>query len=56
MLTVLSPAKKLSKECFVKTNNHNLPQFLDDSVGLVKELKKDSINLLPLKVQPLPEK
>ena len=40
MLTVLSPAKKLSKECFVKTNNHNLPQFLDDSVGLVKELKK----------------
>ena len=40
MLTVLSPAKKLSKECFVKTNNHNLPQFLDDSVDLVKELKK----------------
>ena len=41
MLTVLSPAKKLSKECFVKTNNHNLPQFLDDSVGLAKELKKN---------------
>ena len=40
MLTVLSPAKKLSKECFVKTDLYQSPQFLKESKGLVKDLKK----------------
>ena len=40
MLTVLSPAKKLSKECFVKTDQYQSPQFIKESKGLVKELKK----------------
>ena len=40
MLTVLSPAKKLSKDCSVKTDHFQKPQFLKDSKGLVKELKK----------------
>ena len=39
MLTVLSPAKKLSKECFVKTDQYQSPQFIKESKGLVKELK-----------------
>jgi len=40
MITVLSPAKKLSKDCFVKKNSDCLPQFLNDSSGLVRQLKK----------------
>ena len=40
MLTVLSPAKKLSKECFVNTDKYQSPQFIKESIGLVKELKK----------------
>ena len=40
MLTVLSPAKKLSKECFVKTDLYQSPQFLKESKSLVKDLKK----------------
>ena len=40
MITVLSPAKKLSKDCFVKKNSDYLPQFLNDSTGLVRQLKK----------------
>ena len=40
MLTVLSPAKKLSKECFVNTDKYQSPQFIKESTGLVKELKK----------------
>ena len=40
MITVLSPAKKLSKECYVNDSKHYLPQFLNDSTGLVKQLKK----------------
>tara|TARA_Y100000590_G_scaffold454965_1_gene602725 strand:- start:432 stop:1205 length:774 start_codon:yes stop_codon:yes gene_type:complete len=39
MLTVLSPAKKLSKECVAHTENYDLPQFINDSEGLVKQLK-----------------
>ena len=39
MITVLSPAKKLSKECVKKTENHNLPRFLDQSSELVSQLK-----------------
>jgi len=39
MITVLSPAKKLSKECVVHTENHALPQFLNESEELVEQLK-----------------
>ncbi len=39
MLTVLSPAKKLSKECIGRTKNHDLPRFLDRSKELVGHLK-----------------
>ena len=39
MLTVLSPAKKLSKECSVHTEKYELPRFLDRSDELVKTLK-----------------
>ena len=39
MITVLSPAKKLSKECIKKTENHNMPRFLDQSLELVSQLK-----------------
>ena len=40
MLTVLSPAKKLSKDCFVKTDRFHKPQFLDESKALVSKMKK----------------
>ena len=39
MITVLSPAKKLSKECIKKTENHNMPRFLAQSSELVSQLK-----------------
>ena len=39
MLTVLSPAKKLSKDCFVKTDQFQNPQFLDESKALVGKMK-----------------
>ena len=39
MITVLSPAKKLSKECIKKTENRNMPRFLDQSSELVSQLK-----------------
>ena len=39
MITVLSPAKKLSKECMKKTENHRIPRFLDQSSELVSQLK-----------------
>ena len=39
MLTVLSPAKKLSKDCFVKTDRFHKPQFLDESKALVGKMK-----------------
>ena len=39
MITVLSPAKKLSKECVKKTENRNMPRFLDQSSELVSQLK-----------------
>ncbi len=39
MLTVLSPAKKLSKECHVHTDKYELPRFLKQSEELVKILK-----------------
>ena len=40
MLTVLSPAKKLSKECNVHTDQYELPRFLKQSEELVRTLKK----------------
>ena len=40
MLTVLSPAKKLSKECVVQTQDYQLPQFAEKTEKLVKHLKK----------------
>ena len=40
MITVLSPAKKLSKECFSHTETDQKPQFLDRSENLVNSLKK----------------
>ena len=39
MITVLSPAKKLSKECTKKIENYNKPRFLDQSSELVSQLK-----------------
>ena len=39
MLTVLSPAKKLSKECHVHTDKYEFPRFLKQSEELVKILK-----------------
>ena len=39
MLTILSPAKKISKDCFSVTQKYRLPEFLDDSKVLVESLK-----------------
>ena len=39
MITVLSPAKKLSKECNAQNTTTTLPEFLDDSKHLVSILK-----------------
>jgi len=50
MLTVLSPAKKLSKECEVHTSSYEVPQFIDKSEILVQQLKgmepKDLMSLM----------
>jgi cytoplasmic iron level regulating protein YaaA (DUF328/UPF0246 family) len=49
MITVLSPAKKISKECFSLTDTDQKPQFLDRSKNLVKSLKKlDPIDYMGL--------
>ena len=39
MITVLSPAKKLSKECNAQNTTSTLPEFLNDSKHLVSILK-----------------
>ena len=39
MITVLSPAKKLSKECDAHNTASTLPDFLDESKQLVSILK-----------------
>ena len=39
MLTVLSPAKKLSNNCTGRTNNYEIPRFLNKSERLVMQLK-----------------
>ncbi len=40
MLTILSPAKKLSNECFARTQNYTTPTFLNESQELVNVLKR----------------
>ena len=40
MLTILSPAKKLSHECFARTQNHTTPKFLNESQVLVDILRR----------------
>ena len=40
MLTILSPAKKLSHECFAMTQNYTTPTFLNESQVLVDILRK----------------
>lgn len=39
MITLLSPAKKISKDCFSVTGRLQLPEFLDNSQILVNNLK-----------------
>ncbi len=39
MITILSPAKKLTKECTAITSNYVLPRFLDQSEELIRDLK-----------------
>ena len=39
MLTILSPAKKLSNECFARTQNYTTPTFLNESQALVEILR-----------------
>ena len=49
MLTVLSPAKKLSNECCSVTENPQSPQFLNQSEELVTQLKQmDPVDLMSL--------
>ena len=49
MLTVLSPAKKLSNECCSDTENPPSPQFLNQSEELVTQLKQmDPVDLMSL--------
>ena len=49
MLTVLSPAKKLSNECCSDTENPQSPQFLNQSEELVTQLKHmDPVDLMSL--------
>ena len=49
MLTVLSPAKKLSDECYSDTESPQSPQFLNQSEELVIQLKQmDPVDLMSL--------
>ena len=49
MITVLSPAKKLSNECCSDTENPQSPQFLNQSEELVTQLKQmDPVDLMSL--------
>ena len=49
MITVLSPAKKLSNECCSDTENPPSPQFLNQSEELVTQLKQmDPVDLMSL--------
>tara|TARA_Y100000591_G_scaffold254657_1_gene226369 strand:+ start:160 stop:936 length:777 start_codon:yes stop_codon:yes gene_type:complete len=44
MITVVSPAKKLSNDCFAKTKFHNSPEFIKESESLINQLKLLSPN------------
>ena len=44
MITVVSPAKKLSNDCFAKTKLHNSPEFIKESEALINQLKLLSPN------------
>ena len=44
MITVVSPAKKLSNDCFAKTNLHDSPEFIKESEVLINQLKLLSPN------------
>lgn len=49
MITVLSPAKKLSNECCSDTENPQSPQFLNQSEELATQLKQmDPVDLMSL--------
>ena len=49
MITVLSPAKKLSNECYSDTESPQPPQFLNQSEELVAQLKQmDPVDLMSL--------
>lgn len=39
MITILSPAKKISKDCSAVTKSYHVPEFLDNSKVLVDSLK-----------------
>ena len=49
MITVISPAKKLSEECFAHKADHSQPAFLNKSSELVNQLK----NYEPAQLQSL---
>ena len=44
MITVVSPAKKLSNDCFAKTKLHDNPEFIKESEALINQLKLLSPN------------
>jgi hypothetical protein len=49
MITVLSPAKKLSTDCFAKGSAYTKPVFLEDSnrlVNILKDYKPDQLQIL----------
>ena len=43
MLLVLSPAKSLDYETPTTTNDHSIPEFIDDAIILINQLKKLSL-------------
>ena len=44
MLTILSPAKTLDFKTNYTFSKYTIPEFLDESYVLVKELKKINLN------------
>jgi cytoplasmic iron level regulating protein YaaA (DUF328/UPF0246 family) len=49
MITILSPAKKLSKDCYSVTNDYHLPKYIDKSRVLVNGLKNlDPVDYMSL--------
>ncbi len=39
MITIVSPAKKLSNQCYAKTDSFHKPKFLKESEALINQLK-----------------